>query len=142
MPKNDENDVDFTSELLFHACALRCNPSSTFQILMRGARDSGEHFKQMKAEKSYCLRGCRNSADDLANANVDDLLKPSIHADVLDTAGKREVIVSSVGKLRSLKHAAGVRCTTDCKTAKNPKTCLKECAAGTTEFFKLLSDLF
>mmetsp|Transcript_3404 Transcript_3404/g.4932 ORF Transcript_3404/g.4932 Transcript_3404/m.4932 type:complete len:151 (-) Transcript_3404:218-670(-) len=117
---------DFTAEYLYHACALSCNPSSTYQMLIRGGRESGDHWKELKQDKLYCVRGCRIAADKLSEGSQAALPSTKLHENILGSSEKKKIIVQARDTLAEMKTLAGSDCVKSCSKETNQTACLKE----------------
>ncbi|GAB5370141.1 hypothetical protein AAMO2058_001466400 [Amorphochlora amoebiformis] len=144
MSKIDANKYDFASRILFESCALDCNPSYSYRMIMRGSRDNEKHLHEMEKEKLFCLKGCGLSGFTVSRTVASTLNSSEQHEKILDSKGKKDSIIDCVEAVRKLKRATARKCHNICsKTSASEKIlCLRGCAGGVNYYFDILKDAF
>ncbi|GAB5356538.1 hypothetical protein AAMO2058_000298400 [Amorphochlora amoebiformis] len=136
--------IDFSTETLFHSCALQCNPSSIRQALLRGSRENDVYELQQKWKKMHCVHACGDSAKEVATSGLNHV-PPEVHLEVLSSVQKKDVIVKMVKGLKDKRDQATEKCSVRCAQYRDISSgeleCLKGCAEGTHTFYRMLIDL-
>eukprot|EP00954_Amorphochlora_amoebiformis_P024513 1366831-Amorphochlora_amoeboformis.AAC.2 len=154
--------IDFSTETLFHSCALQCNPSSIRQALLRGSRENDVYELQQKWKKMHCVHACGDSAKEVATSGLNhvppEVTHASVHLEVLSSVQKKDVIVKMVrytmptnlfsetlAGLKDKRDQATEKCSVRCAQYRDISSgeleCLKGCAEGTHTFYRMLIDL-